>query len=238
MYERYDRQIDIIGIDGQKKLARARVVVLGAGGLGSPVILYLAAVGIGRIIVIDSDRVSLTDLNRQVIYVEDDIGKKKVEVACERIKRLNSSIDIECLDLKFDEDNGGDIVKKADIIIDALDNWETRYTLNRLCVKHQKPFVHAGVYEWYGQLTTIMPGKTPCLQCIMAKPLPKRRIPVIGVTSGILGILEATEAIKYLLGLGQLLLGKLLIIDLLSNEFRIVSIRRNPSCYICGDKIY
>lgn len=234
-YERYERQLMVIGVNGQERLFQSRVAVVGAGGLGSPVILYLAAAGIGKIIVIDSDIVSLTDLNRQILYTEADLGRKKVEVVCKRIKGFNSSIDIECIDMEFDIDNGERIIKDVDIVVDAVDNWETRYAINQLCVSLRKPFVHAGVLEWYGQVTTIVPGRTPCLQCIVPKAIPKRKIPTIGVTPGVLGVLEASEVIKYLLGVGSILLGKLLIVDLLSNEFRVIEIKRNPSCPICKD---
>lgn len=234
LFERYDRQIQVIGVEGQRKLAKSKVAVIGAGGLGSPLILYLAAAGIGRIVVIDKDVVSLSDLNRQILYTEADIGRKKVDVVCERIKRFNSSIDVECLDIEFNEETGRDIVKGVDIIVDAVDNWETRFTINKLCVEFRKPFVHAGILGWYGQATTIVPGKTPCLSCIIPKPLPRRKIPVVGVTPGILGIIEAAEVIKYILNLGTLLTGKLLIIDLQSNEFRVVEIKRNPQCLVCG----
>lgn len=233
MYERYDRQLLMIGFERQLKLYNSRVAVIGAGGLGSPVILYLAAAGIGKIIVVDNDTVSLSDLNRQIIYTEADVGRKKVDVVCERIKSFNSSIDIECIDVEFNWDNGVDIVKNVDIVIDAVDNWETRFAINNICINLRKPFVHAGILGWYGQITTIVPGKTPCLQCIMPKPIPRKKIPVIGVTPGVLGVLEAAEALKYLLGVGDLLMNKLLIVDLQYNEFRIIEIKRNPACPIC-----
>ncbi|MEM4514146.1 MAG: HesA/MoeB/ThiF family protein [Ignisphaera sp.] len=234
LYDRYDRQIPVIGVEGQKKLAKSKVAVIGAGGLGTPIILYLAAAGVGNIVVVDKDVVSLTDLNRQILYTEVDIGKKKVDVVCERIKKFNSSVDVECLDLEFNEENGRDIVKKVDVVVDAVDNWETRFVINKLCVELRKPFVHAGILGWYGQATTIIPGETPCLNCIIPKPLPRRKIPVVGVTPGILGIIEASEVIKYLLNLGVLLVGKLLIVDLQFNEFKVVEIKRNPQCPICG----
>lgn len=231
--ERYDRQIMIIGVEGQQKLVRSRVAIIGAGGLGSPAILYLAASGIGKLIVVDKDVVSLSDLNRQILYSEEDIGKKKAEVVCKKLRKFNSYIDVECIDIEFNEENGRDIVKEADIIIDALDNWETRFILNKLCVKQRKPFVHAGIYGWYGQITTILPGKTPCLSCIISKPISRKTVPVIGVTPGVIGILEASEVIKYILGVGSLLTGKLLVIDLQHNEFRIIEIKKNPQCPVC-----
>lgn len=232
--ERYDRQLMVIGVEGQEKLAKSRVAVIGAGGLGSPVIKYLAAAGVGEIIVVDRDVVSLSDLNRQILYSESDVGRKKVEVVCEKIRRFNSAINIECLDVIFDEDSGKEIVKRVDIVVDAVDNWETRYAINSLCVSLKKPFVHAGISGWYGQITTILPGKTPCLSCLIPKPIPKRKIPVVGVTPGVLGVIEASEALKYLLGVGELLLGKLLIVDLQYNEFRIVEVKRNPRCPVCS----
>jgi molybdopterin/thiamine biosynthesis adenylyltransferase len=234
MFERYDRQIKIIGVEGQRRLSRSCVAVVGAGGLGSPAILYLAAVGVGKLIVVDKDVVSVTDLNRQILYSEEDVGKKKAVVVCEKLKKFNSGIDIECLDREFGEEIGREIVKKADIVVDALDNWETRFILNKLCVEYRKPFVHAGIHGWYGQITTIIPGETPCLACIVPKPTPRTTVPVIGVTPGVLGVLEASQVIKYILGVGTLLTGKLLIIDLLYNEFRIIEVKRNPKCPVCG----
>lgn len=233
-YIRYDRQLDLIGIEGQKKLSEANVVIIGAGGLGSPILFYLSAAGIGRIHVFDNDEVAVTDLNRQILYTENDIGKKKAKLACERIKKLNSSIDITCIDNEFNESSGRELIRNADIVIDAVDNWETRYEINKLCVEYRKPFVHAGVMGWYGQATTIIPGRTPCLFCIMPKPPPRKKIPVIGVTPGVLGTIEATEVIKYLLGLEPSLISKLLIVDLLHMDFKIVDIKKNPQCPICG----
>jgi adenylyltransferase/sulfurtransferase len=233
LFKRYDRQTKVIGVEGQKKLSNACVAVIGAGGLGSPAILYLAAAGVGKIIVVDKDVVSITDLNRQILYSEDDIGRKKAVVVCEKLKKFNSRINVECLDVEFNDENSREIVKKANIIVDALDNWETRFILNRLCVEYKKPFVHAGINGWYGQITTIIPGKTPCLSCIIPRPSPRRTVPVIGVTPGILGVLEASEAIKYILGLGDLLIGKLLVIDLQYNEFRTIEIKKNPQCPVC-----
>ncbi|MEM1682965.1 MAG: HesA/MoeB/ThiF family protein [Ignisphaera sp.] len=234
VYERYDRQIMIFGLEGQKRLSNSSVAVVGAGGLGSPAILYLAAAGVGRIYVVDRDIVSISDLNRQILYTEKDIGRKKADVVCEKIMRLNSTIDVLCKDEEFSESNGREIVKDVDIVIDAVDNWETRYILNKLCVELKKPLVHAGIIGWYGQATTVIPNRTPCLSCIIPKPLPKKKIPVIGVTPGILGVIEAAEAIKYLLGIGPSLLNKLLIVDLLYMEFRTIEIKRNVRCPVCG----
>ncbi|MEM1542029.1 MAG: HesA/MoeB/ThiF family protein [Ignisphaera sp.] len=234
IYERYDRQIMIFGLEGQKKLSNSSVAVVGAGGLGSPAILYLVAAGVGRMYVIDRDAVSISDLNRQILYTENDIGRKKADVVCERIMRLNSAIEVLCKDEEFNESNGREIVKDVDIVIDAVDNWETRYIINKLCVELKKPLVHAGIIGWYGQATTIIPGRTPCLSCIIPKPSPKKKIPVIGVTPGVLGVIEAAEAIKYLLGTIPSLLNKLLIVDLLYMEFRTVEIKRNTQCPVCG----
>ncbi|MEM0027190.1 MAG: HesA/MoeB/ThiF family protein [Ignisphaera sp.] len=236
---RYDRQIRLFGVEGQEKLKNATVLVVGAGGLGSVVLTYLAYAGVGRLIVVDKEYVELSNLNRQILYKDSDIGKPKAEVVCEKIKEIYPRIRVECYNRAFDREFGEEIVKIADVVVDALDNWDDRLLLNELCVKYRKPLIHAGVEGWYGQITTIIPGKTPCLHCI--RPLRQTRrsdvrnpLPVIGVTPGALGVLQAAEAIKLITNTGHPLYGRLLIVDLYSMEFRSIEIKRNPRCPVCG----
>lgn len=238
-FERFDRQIRLIGAEGQEKLKNAKVLIVGVGGLGTSVATYLAYAGVGKLILIDDGLVELSNLNRQILYTESDIGKPKVLVACERIRSINSNIELECYNRKFDYEFGEKLVNKADVVVDALDNWSTRLILNELCVRYRKPLIHAGVEGWYGQVTTIIPGKTPCLFCL--RPLnvrgvvkEDRVIPVMGVTPGLLGVLEASEAIKLILNTGKVLENKLLIVDLLNMEFTLIEVRRNPRCPVCG----
>lgn len=232
--ERYDRQIILLGVENQKRLKDSRILVVGAGGLGSAALNYLAVAGIGNIILIDNGIVELSNLNRQILYSEEDLGKPKAKIACEKLRKLNPEINIECLEDTFTYELGEELIKKVDIAIDALDSWEPRFILNKLCVKYRKPFVHAGIEGWYGQITTIFPGKGPCLYCLIRKARSREKIPVIGVTPGVLGVLEAAEAIKVILGIGEPLIGRLLIVDLYTMDFKIIAIKRDPNCPICS----
>ncbi len=233
--ERYDRQIPVIGIDGQRKLAQSSVLIVGVGGLGSPVSLYLAAMGIGKLVLVDKEEVELSNLNRQILYSTRDIGKKKVDVAKHRLQELNPYVEIEVYEQSLDEDLARDLVKRVDAVVDALDNWETRMILNKVCVEYRKPLVHAGVEGFYGQVMTVVPGKGPCLACLFTRTSPSRtRIPVMGVTPGVLGAIEAAEVVKLLLSMGKPLVGRMLIVDLLSMEFRTIEVRRNPRCPVCS----
>ena len=233
--ERYDRQIPVIGIDGQRKLAQSSVLIVGVGGLGSPVSLYLAAMGIGKLVLVDKEEVELSNLNRQILYSTRDIGKKKVDVAKHKLQELNPHVEIEVYEQSLDEDLARDLVKRVDVVVDALDNWETRMILNKVCVEYRKPLVHAGVEGFYGQVMPVVPGKGPCLACLFARASPSRtRIPVMGVTPGVLGAIEAAEVVKLLLSMGKPLVGRMLIVDLLSMEFRTIEVRRNPRCPVCS----
>jgi molybdopterin/thiamine biosynthesis adenylyltransferase len=236
--ERYDRQIRLLGIEGQEKLKKSSVLVVGIGGLGTVVTTYLAYAGIGRLVLVDDGFVELSNLNRQILYAEGDIGKSKASVACKKLQEANSKLVLECYAQRFDRDLGERLVKDVDIVVDALDNWETRMLLNEICVKLRKPLVHAGVEGWYGQVATIIPGKTPCLYCIRPyksneKRDIKKTISVVGVTPGLLGILEVAEVLKLILGIGETLQGKMLFIDLLNLEFKVFEVKRNPECPIC-----
>ncbi|MEM1931183.1 MAG: HesA/MoeB/ThiF family protein [Sulfolobales archaeon] len=233
--ERYARQLPLIGIDGQYKLLKSTALVVGAGGLGSSVLLYLVAAGVGRILIVDRGYVDLPDLNRQVLYSEDDLGKAKAIAAAERLRRLNSSISIASYRMDVADKHFKELVMSADVIVDCLDNWAARFVLNELAIKHLKPLVHAGVQEFYGQATTVIPGQTPCLKCIVPKASDRvEPIPIIGFTPAVLGSIEASEAVKILLGEKPALAGVLLVVDLKNVEFSKIRIVRKSNCPACG----
>lgn len=233
--KRYDRQIRLFGTVGQEKLKRAKVFIAGAGGLGSPISIYLAAAGVGKIVLVDMDVVETSNLNRQILHWEKDIGRKKVISACEKLREMNSDIAIEAISLSIDENNGRDLVGDADLIIDAMDNFPSRYLLNRISIEKKIPFIYGAINGFIGQATTVLPGKTACLRCIFAQAPPPSTFPVVGVTPGIIGIIQATEAIKYLTGRGELLAGKLLLWDGFLPSLETIDVERNSRCKDCGD---
>ncbi len=233
--ERYDRQIRLIGIEGQKKLAEASVAVIGAGGLGSAASIYLVAAGVGEIYIIDNGLVELSNLQRQILYTLGDIGRPKVMAAKERLEGLNPNTRVVPIHRVFDEELADEVLPKVDVVIDALDNWESRVVLDKAAWRHGKPYVHAGVHGFYGQLTVLMPGKTPCLRCIFPPRVKQESpIPVFATTPGVLGVLEANEALKLLLGKGSPLMNKILIYDGLIGLFEIVNVNIRPDCPVCG----
>jgi len=235
--ERYDRQIRIKGLgkSGQSKLKKAHVMVVGAGGLGCPASLYLVAAGIGHVVVVDKEIVELSNLNRQVLHWNEDIGKPKSVSMTEKLRQLNPEVKVEALQKVVTTDNFRQLVKGFTVVIDALDNWSTRFLLNKACVKEGIPFVHAGVYALYGQMTTILPGKGPCLQCILPKiPPEEEKFPVLGVTVGTLGLLEALETIKIITGLGEPLVGRMLHFDGETMSFQEIKVERRRNCPVCG----
>lgn len=235
--ERYCRQmiIDGWGEEGQRRLKGASVAVIGVGGLGSPVSIYLAAAGVGRLILVDMGSVELSNLNRQVLHWSRDLGRPKVESAREKIEELNPEVTVEALKEKVAEDNVHEIVKKADVVVDAMDNFASRMLVNKACVEERRVFVHAGVYGFQGQLTTIIPGEGPCLQCIFPHPPPVEEIvPVAAPTPGVLGCIEAVEVIKVITGIGKPLVGRLLLYDGEEMRFMIVEVRKDEKCPTCG----
>ncbi len=236
--EKYNRQLilDNFGLDGQERLKQARVLIAGAGGLGSPISIYLAAAGVGTIRIIDKDVVSLSNLNRQILYNKKDIGGKKSLLAGNKLKKLNSDIKVEAIAETIDNSNVSQLTAGFDIIMDATDNFQTRYLLNEAALKIQIPFIYGGIYGMEGALTTIIRGQSACLKCIFPSsppPLPCQS-PVLGATAGIIGCLQAMEAIKYLSHTGELLLDRLLIFDGLYMNFRKMKLNRNPECPDCG----
>jgi len=231
--EKYVRQIMLFGEEGQKKLRKAKIFVAGAGGLGSPISTYLAIAGIGKIILADFDSVELSNLNRQFLHHEKDVGREKIKSAEEKLLSLNPEIKIETIRERITEENADSVVPSCDLIIDALDNFDTRPVLNRLAVERNIPLVHGAVSGYRGQVTTVIPGKTPCLYCIFPTSLKKEVFPVLGTTPGVIGTIQANEAIKYITGQGKLLEGRLLLWDGLSCSFSELKINKTENCPIC-----
>lgn len=234
--ERYDRQIMIRGIGeaGQEKLKRAKVIIAGSGGLGSIVSIYLVAAGVGTIRILDYDKVELSNLNRQVLHWDKDIGRSKVDSAIEKLKQLNPSIKIEAVNEKVNEANVSRLVAGFDLIVDAMDNLPARYLLNKAAIENNIPFVHGAVYGLEGRAMTIIPGKTACLRCVYRGLTPEEKFPVLGATPAVIGSIQATEVIKYITGIGKLLANRLLVYDGLNMKFTELVVRRDPSCEHCG----
>lgn len=232
--EKYSRQIMLFGEEGQKKLKNARVLIVGAGGLGSPVATYLAIAGVGKIVLADFDSVELSNLNRQFLHHEKDVGRLKVESAKEKLLSMNPGINVEVIREKLTGENAESLVPECDLIIDALDNFEARHFLNRLAVERNIPYIHGAVSGYDGQATTIIPGKTPCLYCIFPSTPKKEVFPVLGTTPGIIGSIQANEAVKYITGRGKLLESRLFLWDGFSCSSGEVPVGRNESCPVCG----
>jgi molybdopterin/thiamine biosynthesis adenylyltransferase len=233
--QRYDRQMMVRGIgeEGQEKLKKARVVIAGAGGLGTPSALYLAAAGVGTIRIVDSDRVELSNLNRQILHWNKDIGRNKTDSAAEKLRDINNTIQIEAIAETIDEESVARLTAGFDVILDGTDNLETRFLLNSAALANGIPFVHGAVYGFEGRVTTVLPGKTPCLGCIYRGTIPQQKSPVVGVTPGLVGVLQATETIKYIVGVGQLLTNQLLVYNGLRMRFNTLAIKRDPNCKYC-----
>ncbi len=234
--ERYDRQIIMRGFgeEGQEKLKKAKVVIAGCGGLGSPIAIYLAAAGVGRIRIIDHDKIDLSNLNRQVLHWNKDIGRNKTESASKKLIQLNPDVKIEALTDTIDETNVSALTEGYDLILDAMDNLPTRFLLNQAAIRHNIPFIHGAVHGLEGRATTIIPGKTACLRCIYKGHIPEEKFPVVGVTPAIIGCIQATEAIKYLVGIGKLLEDRLLVYDGLNMKTMELYVKRDPECEHCG----
>ncbi|MDP4125847.1 MAG: ThiF family adenylyltransferase [Bacillota bacterium] len=243
--ERYSRNIKLndIGIQGQIKLLESKVLIIGSGGLGAPAAMYLAAAGIGLIGLVDPDVVELSNLQRQIIHSHKDIGKPKVLSGKETIQAMNPDVKVVTYRECVKQSNLADIIKDQDydFIIDATDNFPAKFLINDACVSLQKPFSHAGVTQLLGQTMTYVPGKGPCFRCVFLKVPPANTIPttkevgILGVIPGIIGTIQATEAIKYLLGIGELLTGRLLTFDAAVMEFRALEIKVRKSCNACGE---
>jgi len=232
--ERYKRQIPLIGEEGQERLKSAHIFIAGAGGLGSPAAIYLAVAGVGTITIVDMDTVEQSNLNRQILHAARDIGKKKTVSAIAKLQEYNPDITVNAIDTTISEENIHDLVGRVDGIVDAMDNYPVRYLLNRVALEKKIPFFHGAIRGFYGQATTIIPGRTPCLACIVKKAPPKETSPVIGATAGVIGTVQATEVVKYLVGQGDLLAGRLFIWDGLCAKAEEITIVQDPSCPACG----
>jgi adenylyltransferase/sulfurtransferase len=233
-HERYRRQTLLFGDEGQERLKKAHIFVAGAGGLGSPVSIYLAVAGVGTLTVVDKDVVDQSNLNRQILHGQADIGKKKVASAEEKLAALNPDIRVNVVDTTIDETNASRLIGGADGIVDAMDNYPTRYLLNDIALEKKIPLFHGAIRGFYGQATTIIPGKTACLRCIFPCAPPKEVFPVIGATPGVIGTIQANEVIRYLLGTGDLLANRLLIWDGMSSRTEEIAVTGNPKCPACG----
>ncbi len=234
--ERYDRQLLMkqIGEAGQQKLKQAHVFLAGAGGLGSPISLFLVAAGVGKIRIVDPGRVELSNLNRQILYRSGDLGEMKVVCAKKALESLNPDIEVEAIPERIQTDNVDELVGGCDVIVDALDNYTARYMLNQAAFRKGIPFVHGAVEEFYGQATTIIPGRTNCLKCLVPEGPAQQTWPIIGVTCGLIACIQASEVIKYILGIGDLLENRLLIIDGLRTKVEEMELERTPNCEICN----
>lgn len=241
---RYSRHIALkeMGIEGQEKLLNGKVLIIGAGGLGSPVSMYLAAAGVGTLGIVDADCVDLSNLQRQIIHNTEDIGKAKVQSAKEKLISMNPDITIHTYYEMVTADNILDLIEDYDFIIDATDNFKAKFLINDACVLAKKPFSHAGVLRFSGQVMTYVPKKGPCYRCIFKNPPPEGVVPdcknagLVGIIPGIIGSIQAMEAIKYLLNIGNLLTGYFLTYDGLTMEFRKIKLpNRTSSCPVCGN---
>jgi len=240
---RYSRHILLkeVGGKGQQKLLKGRVLIIGAGGLGAPIALYLAAAGVGTIGIADADEVDISNLQRQVIHFTPDVGKPKVLSAKEKMLAINPELNVITYQTWVTADNIAEMIKDYDFVIDGTDNFAAKFLINDACVLGGKPYSHGGILQFDGQTMTITPGESACYRCIFPEPPPKDAIPscsqagVIGVLPGVLGTLQATEAIKYLLGKGDLLSSRLLTYSALRMRFREIPVKKNPKCPICGE---
>jgi len=240
--QRYSRHflLDEVGEKGQRKLLRSKVLLIGAGGLGSPTALYLAAAGVGTIGLMDADVVDVSNLQRQVLHTTADVGKPKVESGARALTALNPDVNVIRLPERITVDNALDIVSEYDVIVDGSDNFGTRYLVNDACYLAGKPHVHGSIFQFEGMASVFAPNRGPCYRCIYPSPPPAGLVPpcaeagVLGVLPGIVGVVQATETVKLLLGIGDPLIGRLLTYDALGMRFREVKLRRDPACPLCG----
>jgi len=242
--ERYSRHIILpeVGGSGQQKMLEARVLLLGAGGLGSPAAYYLAAAGIGNLGIVDFDQVDLSNLQRQIIHSTERIGMLKTESAKKTIQALNPDVNVTLYNEKMDSSNIMSLIKDYDYVVDGSDNFPTRYLVNDACVMKNKTLIHGSIYRFEGQVTVFKPGDGPCYRCLYPEPPPPGMVPncqeggVLGVLAGVIGNLQVVEVLKLVLGIGKTLVGKLIIYDALNTEFRNLRLRKDENCPICSEK--
>ncbi|MTI61791.1 MAG: sulfur carrier protein ThiS [Firmicutes bacterium] len=240
--ERYSRHIILqdIGGTGQQKIKEASVLVVGAGGLGSPVSFYLAAAGVGKLGIVDSDVVDRSNLQRQILHTSDDVDRPKVESAEEKLEKINPHVEVVTYNTYLNKDNIEEIIRDYDIIVDGVDNFPTRYLLNDACVMNDKILVEAGILRFEGQVMTIHPGEGPCYRCVFTSPPEEGTIPscqeagVLGAIAGTIGTIQATEVLKLITCVGSPLKNNILIYDAKEMDFRKVEIKKNPDCPVCG----
>jgi sulfur-carrier protein adenylyltransferase/sulfurtransferase len=240
---RYSRHLIMpeVGMDGQLKLKQAKVLCIGTGGLGAPLGLYLAAAGVGRIGLVDFDKVDLTNLQRQILFDTNDIGRPKIEAATNRLRDLNPDIQIDTFETRLTSENALDILKDYDIVVDGTDNFPTRYLVNDACVILGKPNVYGSIFRFEGQITIFAYPGGPCYRCLYPEPPPPGLVPscaeggVLGVLPGIVGAIQAAETLKLIIGKGESLVGRLLLFDALAMRFRELKLRKNPECPVCGE---
>jgi len=240
---RYSRHLIMpeVGMEGQLKLKQAKVLCIGTGGLGAPLGLYLAAAGVGKIGLVDSDAVDFTNLQRQVLFGTSDVGRPKIEAAAEHLRNLNPEIEIAAYETRLTSENALDILKDYDIVVDGTDNFPTRYLVNDACVLLGKPNVYGSIFRFEGQITIFGYPGSPCYRCLYPEPPPPGLVPscaeggVLGVLPGIVGTIQAAETLKLILGKGEPLVGRLLLFDALAMRFRELKLRKNPECPVCGE---
>jgi adenylyltransferase/sulfurtransferase len=241
---RYSRHLIMpeVGMEGQQKLKAARILCIGAGGLGSPVALYLAAAGVGTLGLVDFDVVDFTNLQRQVIYTTADVGRKKLDSAVEKIAAINPNVLVRPFETRLASDNALELFREFDIVVDGTDNFPTRYLVNDACVLAGKPNVYASIFRFEGQASVFATETGPCYRCLYPEPPPPGLVPscaeggVLGILPGLLGVIQATEAIKLTLGLGDPLIGRLLLVDAQAMRFRELRLQKNPECPLCGPR--
>ena len=241
--QRYSRHLIVpeVGMEGQLKLKGAKVLLVGTGGLGAPLGLYLAAAGIGRIGLVDFDVVDFSNLQRQVIHFTQDVGRNKIDSAAEKMTALNPNVEIVKHEVALSSENAMEILKDYDLVVDGTDNFPTRYLVNDACVLLGKPNVYGSIFRFEGQATVFAYEGGPCYRCLYPEPPPPGLVPscaeggVLGILPGTIGLIQATEAVKLILGIGEPLVGRLLLFDALGMRFRELKLRKNPDCPICGD---
>lgn len=241
--ERYSRHILLrdVGVEGQERIMKSRVLIIGAGGLGAPAALYLAAAGIGTIGIVDGDVVDLSNLQRQIIHFTKDVNRPKVESAAEKMKALNPNVSVKTYHAFARADSIRDMLREYDFVVDGTDSFASKFLINDACVLEGKPFSHGGIVRFTGQTMTVLPGESACYRCVFSAPPPKDAVPtcsqagVLGVIAGMLGTIQAAEALKYIVGIGKLLTNQLLTFEAQGMDFRKVALRKRSTCPVCGE---
>src|SRR6202522_4565590 len=239
---RYSRHLIMpeVGMEGQQKLKAARVLCIGAGGLGSPLALYLAAAGVGTLGIVDFDVVDYTNLQRQIIHTTADVGRKKLDSAADKLKAINPFLNLRTFDTKLTSANALELFREFDFVADGTDNFPTRYLVNDACVLTGKPNVYGSIFRFEGQASVFATKDGPCYRCLYPEPPPPGLVPscaeggVLGILPGLVGVIQATETIKLILGIGEPLIGRLVLVDALGMSFRTLKLRKNPECPVCG----